>query len=383
VWQEIEASIQARDAKRGEVLIAKLLKTELIPQDREQCYLYRARLRLIASRANDAVEDILSLSASGTFLQPQTQEILADAYLQRFEQSSTGFADKQDLTQARQIYLAILEQYPFYANKGWVLYQLGRIHLIGGENQQAETLFRNAIFQPSNFVALVAYCFERLAFVAFYESHQRWEASVYIDKAIATYPAQEPPEWLVQAYLLRSRILQTLDMNEAIRSAQKAVGLASQNPSEKALQAESLFVLADVLSKSSHTARDVIEAVQQFLQLGKAPVGVDVTWSRAYEMLGDALFSAGRYEQAIEAYQNVLQFNPYHPWEETVYYRISKGYHLLGQHQKALNVLSKALNHSEKITEAYVYELASSIYHALGQREQAERYSKKAQQGNT
>ncbi len=380
LWRDVEASIQSRDVKRGEVLLAKLFKSGLTDDQLETYYAYRAQLRLLASRASDAIEDILCLAGTKIFELLKTQEILADSYLQRFEQSSTGFADKQDIQQSQIIYTRLLIQEPTYSNSGWLHYQLGRIYLILGDTKKAEIEFREAIFKPSHLTTLVAYCFERMAFISFYEYQDSYQADVYARKAIHVYPSAEPQQWLIQTYILRSRILQSGDLFEAIRSARKALSIAMQQPAQKTYVAESLFVLADVLSKSTQANQEVVEAIQHFLQLSKDPVGIDVTWSRAFEMLGDAQFDLKRYEAAIESYQHSLQYNPYHPWEETIYYRIGKCYYLLGQYQKALSSLLEIINNKEKTFEAYFYELVSSIYRMLGQTTEADKYSEIAKQ---
>ncbi|MDQ7034236.1 MAG: tetratricopeptide repeat protein [Anaerolineae bacterium] len=214
--------------------------------------------------------------------------------------------------------------------------------------------------------ALTAYCYERLGFIAYYESRQPEQALIYLNKAIDIYPTSEPRLWLVQVYLLRSRVLRESNLDAAIESARMAYDLAySQN---KTLSAESLFTLSELLSVNNGREIEVVDFIQQFIQVSKAPVGVDVTWSRAYEMLGDSYFAMRQYAEAITSYQNALQYNPDHPWEETIYYRIAKAHYQQQQYNEVVDNLQVIIGDSQ---DYRVFNLLANAYYGLRQFKQA------------
>jgi len=324
LWQDIVQAISDKDLKRAEVSVARLLKNDLSESDRARTLIYRARVRLLGLRPDDAMADIHeALDADEHIKQhPYTIEVLADTHFQRFEIASAGFSDRQDVIQAQAYYHQIIQEHPDYENLGWIYYQLGRTQLVANEPAQAKQSFQQGLFQPSWNKALTAYCYERLAFIAYYEQRAPREALTLIDKTLHTYPAEESRTWWIQAHLMRTKILQDLDIERAIRSARYIVGQASDPIYNKAVLAEVLFASAEMYAKSPGYERDAIGALQQFLQISRKPVGVDVTWSRAYEMLGDAHFTLGQFDQAMSAYQLCLQYNPYHPWEEAIVRRI-------------------------------------------------------------
>jgi len=81
---------------------------------------------------------------------------------------------------------------------------------------EAAVCFTHALLKQSHVPALTAYCYERLGFIAFYESRELRSAVTFLQKAIATYPANDARLWLVQAHTLHSRILREMRlMDEA------------------------------------------------------------------------------------------------------------------------------------------------------------------------
>jgi tetratricopeptide (TPR) repeat protein len=360
---DIQELIRQRDSKKAEGAIAKLLRDDLTTEERAAILLLRARTRLLAARPGDAIldwQEAQKLDKAAT-LSPETQELLADCHLARFETAAVGFAQKADVREANGIYQRLVQTYLDYPNMGWLYYQQGRISLIEGQSYAAESYFHKALFSPSTVTALTAYCYERLGFIAYYESRQPKQALVFLNKAIDTDAASEPRLWLVQVYLLRSRVLRDTSLETAIESAQSAYDLA--DTLNKNLSAECLFSLAELLALDRGRHTEIIDCLQQFTQISKNPVGVDVTWSRVNEMLGDAYFATGQYELAIAAYQNALQFNPDHPWEETLHYRIAKAHYQQQQFAETLEVLKRIVSDNQH--DYRVFNLLGNSLYAL------------------
>lgn len=365
---EIRKLVERRDSKKAEVAIAKLLRLDIAKEDEFTLLILRVHTRLISGRPSDAIldwqtaNDLDSIAAS----KPEVQELLGDCYLARFEMAAVGFVQKMDLREAHQIYQRIVSLNPDYDNTGWIYYQQGRISLTEGQSYIAESLFHKALFSPSNVAALTAYCYERLGFVAYYESRQPKQALIYLNKAVDTYPTSEPRLWLVQVYILRSRVLRETNLDAAIESAHMAYELARSR--NKHLSAEALLTLAELLSVNNGRETEVVDFIQQFIQVSKAPLGVDVTWSRAYEMLGDSHFAMGRYAESIIAYENALQYNPDHPWGETIYYRIAKSNYQQQQYAEVVNNLQSIISDSR---DYRVFNLLANAYYGLREFKQA------------
>jgi tetratricopeptide (TPR) repeat protein len=371
-WEDVESLINQREFKRAEVMLAKRLRHDLPSNEKALGLLYRAKLRLLTGRANDSVVDLEEIESLASTTQTHSQadylEVVADAHFQRYEQATVGFADKNDLNKARITYQTLIAKHTYYVNLGWIYYQFGRLELISGNAVQAEKYYRAALFQPSYVTALTAYCYERLAYVSLYEHRDYRQALVFIDKAIATYPQNDSLVWLLQSYLLKSKIYQYLDLGKALDSAKKALSLASNGNMGKIILTEALFAVADLASKSRGLEQDVIEYAQQFLYHSKTPIGIDVTWSRIHEMLGDAFFALGRNDAAINAYLNMLQFNPYHPWDNAIKLRIAHCYQRIGQHHKVVELLQQVTNNVDVSGDYQAYEMLGHSLLALERR---------------
>lgn len=370
----IDRLITLRDIKKAEVLIAKHLRTVHAPQDHNQLLMRRARIRLMGGRPDDALVDIESIQTSdhNDIDDYELLELQGDCHLACFEGSTVGFANRNDTVQAKTNYTRILNDSPDYANSGWLHYQLGRIALTDNDVPLAETHFNKALLLPSQVPSLVAYCFERLGFIAFYEQRDLFRALGYLDKAHYTYPVHEPRIWLVQVHILRSRVLR--DMNRiatAVSAAEQAVQIASSGGTEaRSALTEALLTMGELLASSTGREADVIASIQQFLQISKKPLGVDVTWSRVHEMLGDAYFALKQYQEAIQAYSTTLQYNPYHPWSMSLYYRIARSYYQLHNYVKAVDAIEQmqriAASEDEAIDDYRIYDVLGNAQFALG-----------------
>jgi tetratricopeptide (TPR) repeat protein len=372
-FEQIEALIEARDVRKAEAIIANLLRSEPSQEQYLELLGYRIHVRLIASRVDDALHDLAEIQNAN----PQRSEhphmlaLVADCHLARFEIATVGFAKKEDLQVAKDLYQQIIDRFPAYDNLAWVYYQKGRAALISGEASSAETAFQKALFSPSKVAPLAACCYERLAFIAFYELRQAPQALIYLQKAIDIFPVKAASTWLIQVYLLRSRVLKDIDLNQAIEAAQEALKIASDDGQNRSLIAETTFALAELLATKVGSETEIIRYLQKFTQNSKAPLGVDVTWSRAYEMLGDAYYARKYYEEAVDAYRNVLLFNPYHPWEETVYYRMARAYYQQEYYAEVVRVLEAFLAEGKNVQDYRIYDLLGNAFFAMGQYEYA------------
>jgi tetratricopeptide (TPR) repeat protein len=362
----IEALLHKREVKKAEVLIARGLRSEANHIKQAELFVQRARTRLLTARPEAAIDDLLKARAleENVLDSPINLELLADAYFARFELSSVGFAERSDALQAETLYQRIITDFANYENLGWIYYQLGRVYLTNNRVEEALSCFQQALLSPSHVSPLTAYCYERLGFVAFYEQRDLNRSLTFLSKAVDTYPLNEDRNWLVQVHILRSRVLREMyQPGMALREAEKALNLASSRRSDRrATLAEALLTTGELLSTIDGREKDVVSHLEQFLQVCKRPLGVDVTWSRVYEMLGDAYFKVGRFDDSLTAYNAVLQFNPYHPWEVSIYHRIARVYYQIGNYQKAVEAIHRAL----EVANSDGYDLDYRLYDVFG-----------------
>lgn len=373
--QTIDDLLLKRDIKKAEVLIARLLRSEQSLQGRARMLILRARARLFSARVDDALEDLQKAQslAPDLFETPRNLELLADTHFARFELASVGFADRADTAHALLAYEKLLTEHATYENLGWIYYQKGRVLLTENRTMDAVKCLQQALLTPSTIPPLTAYCYERLGFVAFYEDRDPKGALAFLNKAIATYPTTEPRLWLVQVHTLRSRILREMyDYEVAFEAAATAITVATAAGVEgRPGLSDALLTAAETLSHMAGRDKELIGYLQQFAQINKRPFGIDVTWSRAQEMLGDAFFRTAQYAASITAYQNALQYNPYHPWEISLHYRIARSYYQLGEYEKAISAIKRLLQSAktddQDIYDYRIYYVLGNAYFALGQ----------------
>lgn len=386
-FQQIERLIELRQIKKAEVQIARALRSTRAPRSQAKLLLYRARVRLLTARPDEALDDIETAIQNLDHETPPADilELKADCFLARFELSPPGFAERASVRKAQDLYQQIIEQHQQYTNLGWVYYQLGRISLIIDRVAAAEKFFHRALLSPSHVRALTAYCYERLGFIAFYESRQNHQSLTFLNKAIDTYPDSEPPLWKVQVYILCSRVLREIQPDDALRAAEQALQIAStDNSGNRAVLSEALFTIAELLYHRKQYHETLIDYLQQFIQVTRTPPGVDVTWSRVYEMLADSYFDLKQFDHAISAYEKALQFNPDHPWEENLRYRIAYSYYQIRAYQKTIEIIqgivpSNIQNNDELSGSDYrLYSVLGNAYFALEQYREAERAYEKA-----
>jgi tetratricopeptide (TPR) repeat protein len=370
---QIDEYLTSGDGKRAEFQIARLLRDELPPVERAQLLVRRARARLLTERPDEALEDLQTSRALAPELwnQPVVQELLADAYFSRFELAPLGFADRADSDRARDIYQFIAEQHPTYANLGWVMYQWGRVLLSENRVDEAAEKFQQALLKPSSVPTLTALGYERLGYIYLVDKRDPAMALSFFSRAANTYPAGEPAGWLVRLHLLRSRAFRDENhYDQALQAAQLALACVnSAEPDYRATLTDAHLALGEILASIPGQEREATEHLLQFLQHSRRPQGVDVTWSRVHETLGDLWFRLDRYENAIEAYHTALGFNPYHPWEIVLYYQIARSHYRLREYEKAISTVEHMLKIAEAeqqpITDYRVFGVLANAHFAL------------------
>ncbi|MDX2136947.1 MAG: tetratricopeptide repeat protein [Chloroflexota bacterium] len=368
----IRELLAMRDLKKAEVQIAKLLRGTLSGPDSAQLLTLRARARLLAARAEEALDDLAAAEqrTDDPTLRLEIHELQGDAWFARYELASVGFADRLHAQRAEDTYRALITDHPSYPNLGWLHYQLARILLTDGRIQDAITCLTDALLAPSTLPALTAYCFERLGFIYFYEKRDTRRALGFLDKALHTYPGNEAPIWVARLETLRARVLRELGNTDAALAAiDTAIDIAYQTDETRIALADALLTAGELLSRVSGRERDVISRLQQYLQTARKPLGIDVTWSRVYEMLGNAYFNSGQYAAAGEAYQHALQHNPYHPWELSLHYQMARAWYQCAEYDKAVNAMDTLLKtahlDNQPVTDYRVYDVLGSAHFAL------------------
>lgn len=373
--QQIDDLLASREIKKAEVQIAKQLRSDPEARLRAELLLRRARARLIGQHPDDTLEDIQTARALAPDLsdEPSVLELLADTVFARFELSPIGFTERSDADHALALYQQIIDIAPEYENLGWILYQKGRVLLSAGETDAANACLQDALLSPSTVSSLTALCYERLGFIHLFDYRDTTTALSFLDKATVTYPTTEPEGWLGQLHLLRSRALRDQqDTSGALEAATQALSIMEQLGSEmRGGQQDAHLAIGEILALVPGREADAVAHLQQFLQLGKKPLGIDVTWSRVNELLGDMLFQLERYDAALEAYQNALSFNPYHPWQGTIYYQMARAYYHLRAYEKTIATIQQLeaalAEEGQDMTDHRVLHLKGNAYFALEQ----------------
>lgn len=376
---QIELLIERKEIRKAEVVIARNLKSETDPRAKATLFLYRVRVRLISGRFDDALADLQTAYEFDRRLadEPNTIELQGDLHFARFELAKVGFVDRADASRALLAYERILSEFPMYENLGWIYYQKGRVLLTEKRVDEAANCFQVAMLNPSDVPALTAYCYERLGFIAFYEQRDARQAIAFLNKAVVTYPAHEPRLWLAQVHALESRVLREMRQHEQSRqAAQLAIAVASSAGADgRDGLADALLTAAETACEMPGCEREVITLLTHFLQVTRRPVGIDVTRSRVYEMLGDAYLRTKQYHASIQAFQSALQSNPYHPWEQSIYYRMARASYHLGEYDKAIATIERmirmAQSDNQPVSDYRIYSVLGSAHYALQQYDRA------------
>lgn len=375
ILEAVDRCIHEGDLKRAEILIARLLRSASNSGDRVKVLLRRARVRLLAERPDDALEDIQTccLLQPDALQDPVILELMGDIHFARFELSPIGFADRSDVDQALECYNKLIASRPDHPHLGWILYQKGRILLSQSEVEASKAMFHQAIGHPGHLVSLPALCYERLGFIELFEKRNPEQALVFFAQAVDAYPVGENAGWLVQLHILRSRALREQKLYvEAWAAARQALStIDATAPDYRRALPEAHLAVGEALAHINGRESEAIDHLVQFLQLSRRPLGVDVTWSRIYETMGELSFRLEGYEQAIDAYTNALSFNPYHPLATTLYYQIARCHYRMRAYEKTIDTLERmqrtAAADGEPVRDYHVFNVLGNAYFALEQ----------------
>lgn len=375
----IDSFLDVGDLKRAEVQIARLLRSTVEPDERVPLLIRRARGRLMAEKPDDALEDLLTCRTLQPDLDASAEvlELMGDVYFARFELAPVGFADRSDAEQAQDCYNTLIQQASAYENLGWVLYQKGRILLSQNAIEAARHVFEQALAKPARVASLAALCYERLGFIELFENRNPDSALDYFSKAVEVYPAGENAGWLVQLHILRSRALREQKFfPEALAAARQALStIDTAAPDYRRALPEAHLAVGEALAQIAGREEEAVDHLVQFLQISKRPLGVDLTWSRVHEIIGELSFRMGRYQLAVESYGTALEFNPYHPLEFTIFYQIARCYYRLQAYDKVIETVERiqraAAVEAEPLQDYRIFNILGNAYFALGQYKQA------------
>ncbi|MBX3082486.1 MAG: tetratricopeptide repeat protein [Anaerolineae bacterium] len=374
--EQVDRWLGKGEVKRVESQIAWLFNRENAhPAERIELLIRRAHARLISARPEEALVDMQAALEPAPALQQQAnyQALLGDIYFGRYELAQVGFADRTDTDRALAAYHAALEADPNYENMGWIYYQWGRILLSRDLVITAEEKFREALFKRTTLPALTALCYERLGFIALMERRDPDEALTLFSRAALVYPHRESSGWLARLHLLRSRAFsEQQEMEKALEAAHEALKTVKLlNPEYRSTLAEAHQTIGNLLASITGREREAIEYLMQFLNESRRPQGIDVTWSRIHETLGELWFRLERYDNAIEAYQAALTYNPYHPMEVLIYYQIARAYFRQKQYEQTIDAVEQMMSAAETdgnpITDYRVFSMVASAHFALNQ----------------
>lgn len=380
ILDAIEQAYNENDLRKAEVIATRHLRSEdLALEIRCQILMRRARIRLQGDRPDDALEDVqttLSLQPSFNRL-VEIKALLGDIYFARFMLAEFGFADRNNTELALQYYNEIIQRHPNSEHAGWVYYQRGRVHLTRGHIVEAINDFNTGLQKENRPPALHAFCYERLGFISLFENRDPAVATQHFDAAIHAYPSQENVSWLVQTHISRSRALREIgNYPAALDAASTALrSVDASAPDYRHTFTDAQLAVGEVLALIPNRESEAIEHLLLFLQNSKRPLGVDVTWSRVYETMGDLSLKLERYEQAIEAYQASLSFNVYHPWEVNIHYQIARCYYRMQAYERVISSIEKMQEVAEQenqiISDYRVFQVKANAHFALEHYEQA------------
>lgn len=387
--EAIDQALHENDLRKAEVVATRLLRSDDLPAEtRCQILIRRATVRLRSDRPDDALEDVQTALA----LQPsfsrlvEVKALFGDIYFARFMLAEFGFSDRNNTELALQYYNEVIERYSNSEHAGWVYYQRGRLYLTQGQIETATNDFLMALQKENRPRTLYALCYERLGFINLFEVRDPKAAITYFDQAIKAFPTIENRAGLVQIHILRSRALRELgDYTAALEAASAALhSVDVAAPDSRRTLTDAQLAVGEVLALIPGREAEAIEHLLNFLQNSKRPQGVDVTWSRVYETLGDLSLKLERYEQAIEAYQASLSFNLYHPWEVNIHYQIARCYYRMRAYERVITSIEKmqqaAEEENQMISDYRVFNVKANAHFALEHYEDAAQAYRKALQ---
>jgi tetratricopeptide (TPR) repeat protein len=368
-----------RELKQREATLSRQLKTASTEDVRASLLLQRASLRVQLRHGDDALADLDTIRTTRLLHESDAKflQVQADCHLMRFETSSVGFADRHELEKAILLYDQIIHDGQA-DNICWVHYQLGRAQIFAMNFLSAVEQFQQALVLPdaTHHPELSAYCYERLAYVAYFDQRNSKDALLYLQRALDTYPSAAEPLWRASVHLRCGSILRELHMVEPALEATSAAYEIARSSENKAIIAEALLAIADLLTMLPGHDYEVIEVVNRYMYFEKRPLGADLTWARLYNIIGDAYFNVGQYSNAVDAYHSVQFFSPDYVSEGQVTFRLARCYYQLRQYKRTQQLAQEMLMDSDNEfvdgTQGHVYELLGNAFFAVGDFKQAE-----------
>ena len=375
VLTDINELIRHGEFKRAEVVIARLLPHLQHKEERAAVLLARALCKIRSERPQEALEDWEQAQQMAPSLteKPAALQLRADAHFAHYEWSSVGFAGHEGQVASARLYRQLIANHPDYQNLGWLHYQLGRVLLSANQIDGAKDHFQHAIQAPSTVPSLLAYCHERLAFIAYYEERDLPRSLGHLEQALHFYPDSSSREWLMEILLMRARV--TLEMGRpdvTLDHLQEALQvLDNQSP----YRLPTLYAASELLLRMPAQESLAIPLLEEYIRSSKLPPGMDVSWARAHELLGEAYFRSERYADAVYAYRQALHFNPYSPWSSTLRYQLACAHYQSGDYDRTCECLRQLIvaeeNDGGKISDYRVFDLLGNAQFALGRYDEA------------
>lgn len=382
IIQSLETALDKGDQKRAQQLINKIPHGEPHEDiENDHISLLRARYAHLSDDYTGCIrllKSIIDNSADAILL-------TASAYFSRYQHAPIGHARRSDAENALKYYHMLITKYPKFSDIAWVYYQMGLVLNTLNQQESAYACFRKSLNMPAKNSRVKSCAYERLAHYEFYVRHDFKQAFHLLDLALAVYIPEEDKSWLIEAYLFKARIQHILkhQPSEIYQSIETAVQQAWHYFRNDTTElTEVLFVSAELLAQTEGYEKQSAKYMEEYLRLRPKPDGIDVTWSRGHEIIANVRFSEGLYEDALNAYQATLEYNPYHPWHLNIYYQIALCYYQIAHYQQVIDTIQHLLDiaHRDNIimSDYRVYDVLGSAQFALGDFKQASETYKKA-----
>ncbi|TVR22293.1 MAG: hypothetical protein EA396_06400 [Anaerolineaceae bacterium] len=302
----------------------------------------------------------------------QTNILLGDAYFAKYKQAPVGHSRRDDAEEALRRYHRVINDPGDYNDLAWVYYRIGQVFKALDQRESATHYFRHALNMPAITPAVKSYAYEQLAQYELYDLRDFKQALSLIDLAIAVYEVDAGRDWLVRAHLFRARILQMLKRHQQVV---QAVNTALQQAkicfeSDMNALSDAYFNAGEILDRSEGYEAHSAAHMRQYLKLRPQPEGIDISWARANEVIAHTEFAEGRYQTALQAYEAILQYNPYHPWQTSIYYYIARCHYHQGHYHAAIATINQLLDNAQddkiEITDFRIYDMLGSAQFASG-----------------
>lgn len=365
--EPIESSLKKGDYRRAEQLLEKI---SINHRDDAQVVILAAKHAYLTGKYTKSITLLETLPPEE--LNPETRILFGDAYFARYKQAPIGHSQRTDADYALQHYHSCTSDFAEYEDIAWVYYKIGLVLKTLNEQESACSYFRQSLNMPSQSLSVKSFAYEQLAQHEFYIQRDFKQALQLLELAIAVYTPDSDQVWFIHTLLFKAKILQVQQRFEyAFKAVELAIKHAQTHFQSDGNQLADIYFKAGELT-SQMEGYDVHSEkyMQSYLQLRPKPEGIDISWSRANEVIANMHFTASHYRQALTAYIATLQYNPYHPWQTTIHYQIARCYYHEGDYPHTISALQQLLDTAERdnitVTDFRVYDMLGSAYFALG-----------------